>query len=121
MPLTRHRTNRPKKYHVQQTVKLVTVSVPEVIIHHTTGGYLRKAHEFVKKVYGQIVIRNLTEYEKLPFNLGTYRGVERRLKPLNSGHYNTRGDLTFAEAFKDRIRMAKAGRENVTKLRFLKY
>jgi hypothetical protein len=101
MPLTRHRKNRLSKYIIKPRVKLVTISVPEALIHHTTGGYLRKAHTFVRKIYGQITLRRYKQGTSIEMRLNPPKFNNSGLpKGINDGMFNTSRDLNWYHIFK---------------------
>lgn len=86
-----NKLTRKSKMIVIPTVKNVTVNVPKM--HHNAGrgtglGYITKAHNFVKKVFGQITFKRFVARVKPEF---TFAHIGR-MKKLNKGVY-TRSEI----------------------------
>lgn len=84
------RSKRPRvsKVIIMPTLRTVKVDVPVKYGQHASSSFMTKAHSFIKKVYGQLTLRNYI-YDK---STGLFSGLEPdyigRMKPLDKGAYS---------------------------------
>lgn len=84
------RSKRPRvsKVIIMSTLKTVKVDVPAYHGQHASSSFFSKAHSYIKKVYGQITMRNYRPESVVGLFSAKEPKYIGRMKPLEEGTYS---------------------------------